>query len=34
MTLNVPAGLTSEQTALLLYVQRTDNLQIVGAKQL
>ncbi|GAB3756731.1 DUF1223 domain-containing protein [Spirosoma pomorum] len=34
LTLNLPAGLTSEQTALLLYVQRTDNLQIVGAKQL
>jgi hypothetical protein len=34
LTLNLPAGLTSEQTALLVYVQRTDNLQIVGAKQL
>ncbi|QKZ11359.1 DUF1223 domain-containing protein [Spirosoma sp. KUDC1026] len=34
LTLPIPAGLTSQQTALLLYVQRTDNLQIIGAKQL
>ncbi|GAB3023547.1 DUF1223 domain-containing protein [Spirosoma pulveris] len=34
VTLPLPTGLTSDQTAVLVYVQRTDNGQIVGAKQL
>lgn len=34
LSLNVPAGLTPDQTAVLVYVQRTDNGQVVGAKQL
>ncbi|GAB4045961.1 DUF1223 domain-containing protein [Spirosoma litoris] len=33
-TLTLPAGLTADQTAVLVYVQRIDNGQIVGAKQL
>ncbi|MVM31838.1 DUF1223 domain-containing protein [Spirosoma sp. HMF4905] len=33
-TLPLPAGLGANQTAVLVYVQRTDNGQIVGAKQL
>lgn len=34
LALPLPAGLTPNQTAVLVYVQRTDNGQIVGAKQL
>lgn len=32
--LSLPSGLTTDQTAVLVYVQRTDNGQIVGAKML
>lgn len=32
--LPLPTGLTADQTAVLVYVQRTDNGQVVGAKQL
>lgn len=31
--LSLPTGLTADQTAVLVYVQRTDTGQIVGAKQ-
>lgn len=34
VSLPVPAGLTADQTAVLVYVQRTDTGQIVGAKML
>lgn len=34
VTLPLPTGLTTNQTAVLVYVQRTDNGQVVGAKQL
>jgi hypothetical protein len=34
LNLPLPTGLARNQTALFLYVQRTDNLQIVGALQL
>jgi hypothetical protein len=34
VVLSLPNSLKVEQTAVLLYVQRTDNQQIVGAKQL
>jgi hypothetical protein len=34
VSLNVPAGLTPDQTTVLVYVQRSDNGQVVGAKQL
>lgn len=34
VTLPLPAGLAADQTAVLVYVQRADNQQIVGAKQL
>jgi len=34
LSLSLPSGLARNQTALFLYVQRTDNLQIVGALQL
>ena len=34
VTLPVPAGLAADQTAVLVYVQRKDNGQVVGAKQL
>ncbi len=32
VTLTLPTGLTADQTAVLVYVQRKDNGQIVGAK--
>ena len=32
--LPLPTGLSADQTAVLVYVQRTDNGQVVGAKQL
>ncbi|GAB4011546.1 DUF1223 domain-containing protein [Spirosoma sp. KCTC 42546] len=34
LVLPLPTDLTTDQTAVLVYVQRTDNGQIVGAKQL
>ena len=34
LSLPLPTGLSADQTAVLVYVQRADNGQIVGAKQL
>ncbi|GAB3773466.1 DUF1223 domain-containing protein [Spirosoma horti] len=34
LSLPLPTGLSADQTAVLVYVQRTDNGQVVGAKQL
>ena len=34
VSLPIPPGLTTSQTAVLVYVQRTDNGQVVGAKML
>ncbi|MBC3786125.1 DUF1223 domain-containing protein [Spirosoma utsteinense] len=34
VSLALPAGLTSDRTAVLVYVQRTDTGQVIGAKQL
>jgi hypothetical protein len=34
VTLPLPTGLTSDQTSVLVYVQRADTGQVVGAKQL
>lgn len=34
VSLPLPAGLATDQTAVLVYVQRIDNGQVVGAKQL
>lgn len=34
LSLPLPDGLSADQTAVLVYVQRTDNGQIVGARQL
>ena len=34
VTLPIPTGLTTDQTAVLVYVQRTDNGQVVGARML
>ena len=34
VALPIPTGLTTDQTAVLVYVQRTDTGQVVGAKML